>query len=287
MHQRELDAAYLSSFVIAIETTAPPPPKAPSIQSAPERTEAPVALATVKASHSWWHPRQSLTTNRGTSVGWVSLTLVLLRDSGERRIQGMRDPRPNDELVRCCRSDPDALEELYRRHVRRLTLYAATRCARPEDVADIVAATFVAAMESAHRFDPARGEVFPWLVGIARNLAADAARKAQREREALARVVGRRSLDPDEILELEDRIDAARQHAELERALKRLSIGDREALWLVGGPLSLSGTQAAQALAMSPAAFRMRLMRARRSLRKAQQRSSQHPRHEFPEEAPL
>lgn len=113
----------------------------------------------------------------------------------------MRNPRPNDELVRCCRSDPDALEELYRRHVRRLTLYAASRCARPEDVADIVAATFVAAMESAHRFDPARGEVFPWLVGIARNLAADATRKAQREREAPARIVGRRSLDQDEILE--------------------------------------------------------------------------------------
>ncbi len=33
---------------------------------------------------------------------------------------------------------------------------------------------------------------------------------------------------------------------------------------------------------MSPAAFRMRLMSARRSLRKALQRSSQHPRHEFP-----
>lgn len=199
----------------------------------------------------------------------------------------MRNPRPNDELVRCCRSDPDALEELYRRHVRRLTLYAASRCARPEDVADIVAATFVAAMESAHRFDPSWGEVFPWLVGIARNLASDTARKAQREREALARVVGRRSLEHDEILELEERIDATRQHAELETALKRLSIGDREALWLVGSPLGLSGVQAAQALDMSPAAFRMRLMRARRSLRKAQQRSSQHPRHEFPEEAPL
>jgi RNA polymerase sigma factor (sigma-70 family) len=198
----------------------------------------------------------------------------------------MRSPLPDEELVRCCRSDPDALEALYRRHVRRLTLYAASRCARPEDVADLVAATFVAALESAHRFDPARGEAFPWLVGIARNLASDSARRAQHEREALARVVGRRSLDQDEILELEERIDATRQHAELEAALKQLSIGDREALWLVG-PLGLSGAQAAQALAMSPAAFRMRLMRARRFLRKALKRSSQHPRHEFPEEAPL
>jgi RNA polymerase sigma factor (sigma-70 family) len=198
----------------------------------------------------------------------------------------MRGPRPDDELVRCCRSDPEALEALYRRHVRRLTLYAASRCSRPEDVADLVAATFVAALESAHRFDPARGEALPWLVGIARHLAADASRGAQQERDALARVGSRRSLDPDEILELEERIDATRQHAELEAALKQLSIGDREALWLVG-PLGLSGVQAAQALTMSPAAFRMRLMRARRLLRKALKRSSQQPRRDFPEEAPL
>ena len=54
-----------------------------------------------------------------------------------------------------------------------------------------------------------------------------------------------------------------------------------EALWLVG-PLGLSGAQAAQALTMSPAAFRMRLMRARRLLRKALQRSSEHASQEFP-----
>jgi RNA polymerase sigma factor (sigma-70 family) len=198
----------------------------------------------------------------------------------------MRSPQPDDELVRCCRSDPDALEALYRRHVRRLTLYAASRCARPEDVADLVAATFVAALESAHRFDPAQGGALPWLVGIARHLASDSARNAQHERAALACLVGRRSLDQEEILELEERIDATRQHAELESALKRLSFGDREALWLVGR-LGLSGAQAAQALAMSPAAFRMRLMRARRLLRKALKDSSQPPRHGFPEEAPL
>jgi RNA polymerase sigma factor (sigma-70 family) len=198
----------------------------------------------------------------------------------------MTRPLSDDELVRRCRSDPDALEELYRRHVRRLTLYAASRCARPEDVADLVAATFVAALQSAHGFDPARGQVFPWLVGIARNLASDSARKAQHEGEALARVVGRRSLDSDEILELEDRIDATREHAELEETLKQLSVGDREVLWLVG-PLGFSGAQAAQALGVSPAAFRMRLMRARRLLRKAVKRAPQPPRHELPEEAPL
>lgn len=93
----------------------------------------------------------------------------------------MGSPLLDDELLRRCRSDPQALEEFYRRHVRRLTLYAATRCALAEDVADLVAATFVATLESADRFDPSRGEAFPWLVGIARHLAADSAHRAQRE----------------------------------------------------------------------------------------------------------
>ena len=175
----------------------------------------------------------------------------LLRNGAEPRIQGMRGHRPDDELVRCCRSDPEALEALYRRHVRRLTLYAASRCARPEDVADLVAATFVAAMESAHRFDPARGEALPWLIGIARHLAADASSRGAAGARRAGAVVGQRSLDPDEIAELEDRIDATRQRAELEAALKQLSVGDREALWLVG-PLGLSGVQAAQALSDVP-----------------------------------
>lgn len=198
----------------------------------------------------------------------------------------MNASRPDHELIRCCRSDPDALEALYRRHVRRLTLYAARRCSRPEDVADLVAGTFVAALESADRFDSARGDALPWLVGIARNLSADSARKMWREREALARAAGRRSLDEDEISELEDRIDSARQHDEIEESLKLLSIGEREALWLVG-PVGFTSGQAASALGMTQAAFRMRLMRARRSMRRALRRSSQDERSEFSQEAKL
>jgi RNA polymerase sigma factor (sigma-70 family) len=188
------------------------------------------------------------------------------------------------ELVRVCRSDPAAFEALYRRYVRRLTLYAAHRCARPEDVADLVAATFVAALESAERFDSARGYAFPWLVGIARNLAADSARNQKRERQALERVAGLRSLDPDELSELEQRIDATRDHAEMQQALARLSKRDREVLWLVG-PLELTNIQAADALGMAPAAFRMRLMRARRALDKALRRSPMFSEGPTPEEA--
>ncbi|MGH2856272.1 MAG: RNA polymerase sigma factor [Solirubrobacteraceae bacterium] len=166
-------------------------------------------------------------------------------------------------------SDPAAFEELYRRHVRRLTAYAATRCRRPDDVADLVATTFVAALESVERYDAARGGVLPWLIGIARHLSSDAARYAQREREALARVAGWRSLGHDEITELEVRIDAAREAEELDGALVRLHHRDRELLLLLGH-VGLSPVEAAQALGISGTAFRIRLMRARRALRKAQ-----------------
>jgi RNA polymerase sigma factor (sigma-70 family) len=180
------------------------------------------------------------------------------------------------DLIGRAEVDAVAFADLYRRHVRRITTYAATRCRRPEDVADLVATTFVAAIESAPRYDPARGEVLPWLIGIARHLASDSARYAQRERETLAKIAGWRTLDQDEIAELEARVDAARQTADLQRALMRLHLRDREPLVLVGH-VGLTHTQAAQALGISGASFRIRLMRARRAPHKAQQQLAGEP----------
>jgi RNA polymerase sigma factor (sigma-70 family) len=177
------------------------------------------------------------------------------------------EPRDRD-LVGRLRSDPGVFEELYRRHVRRVSAYVVTRCRQPEDAADLVASTFVAALESADRYDPARGDVLPWLIGIARHLSSDAGRYAQREREALAQVAGSRSLSRDETDELEARIDAAREVADLHGVLRRLHVRDREPLVLLGY-LGLTPAQAAQALGISGTAFRVRLMRARRALRKA------------------
>jgi RNA polymerase sigma-70 factor (ECF subfamily) len=177
------------------------------------------------------------------------------------------EPRDR-ELVGRLQSDPRAFEELYRRHVRRLTAYVATRCRQPADAADLVATTFVAALESAERYDPARGDVLPWLIGIARHLSSDATRYARREREALAQVAGWRSLSEDETAELVARIDAAREVADLEGALRRLHVRDREPLVLLGY-VGFTSAEAAQAMGISGAAFRVRVMRARRALRKA------------------
>src|SRR5262245_8186081 len=68
------------------------------------------------------------------------------------------------------RSDAASLELLYRRHVKRVGAYAARRCREPQDVADLVAATFLTVVDSAHTFDPRRGEVSSWILGIAANV---------------------------------------------------------------------------------------------------------------------
>jgi RNA polymerase sigma-70 factor (ECF subfamily) len=179
----------------------------------------------------------------------------------------MRAEPRDHELVERLQSDPRAFEELYRRHVRRLTGYVATRCRQPEGVADLVAATFMAALESSERYDPARGDVLPWLIGIARHLSSDAVRYARREREALAQVAGWRTLSVDETAELDARLDAAREAADLYDALLRLHLRNREPLVLLGY-VGLTPAQAAQALGISGTAFRVRVMRARRALRK-------------------
>jgi RNA polymerase sigma-70 factor (ECF subfamily) len=176
---------------------------------------------------------------------------------------------PSDgDLLSLARHDPAALETLYRRHVDSLMVHAARRCRRPEDVADVVATTFVVVLESAESYDASRGGVLPWMIGIARHLASDSARSAHRERDSLARLAGLRSLEDDEIAELEERIDAAREGERIEAALELLPEADREVLWLVGND-GLTPKQAARVLGVSPTAFRMRLMRARRALHTA------------------
>jgi len=77
-----------------------------------------------------------------------------------------------------------------------------------------------------------------------------------------------RSLDDDEIADLEERIDAAREGEYVEAGLGLLPEADREVLWLVGND-GLTPMQAAGVLGVSPTAFRMRLMRARRALHTA------------------
>ena len=174
----------------------------------------------------------------------------------------------DEQLVAAMQRDPAALEEFYRRHLLALTRFATSRLSDPARVADVVAATFLTALESTDRYDRARGRPIAWLLGIATNLIAADRRARAREAEALRRAGGQRLLEPDDYTRLDEQIDAARRYQDLNPTLDRLSPAEREMLTLVGEH-GLTPSEAAAALGIGAVAARMRLARARRRISRA------------------
>jgi RNA polymerase sigma factor (sigma-70 family) len=162
----------------------------------------------------------------------------------------------------------DEFEELYRSHVDAVTAFFARRSADPQTVADLTSETFVQVITSFETFDSARGSARGWVFGIARRIYARHCEAHRHHRDKVLRLASRRPLDPDEMAELEDRIDAERAGRELIAAVHTLSAIDREAVELVD-IAGLRPAEAARALGVSPGSIRMRLMRARARLRKA------------------
>jgi len=170
----------------------------------------------------------------------------------------------------------DAFAAIYRHHVGQVTSFAARRLPNPGDVADLVAATFVVALERFDSYDPSRGDPGAWLVGIATHLLANQRRRAVREALARARLDARALLSPDDVEALVARMDASAEAARLRAAMKTLSETHREILLLATEP-SLRSAAASQAVGISPGAYRVRLARARRALRRAMESHSADP----------
>ncbi len=166
--------------------------------------------------------------------------------------------------------DRETFAALYRDHVDRVTGFAARRLSSPGEVADLVAATFLAALEHSDSYDPAKGDPAAWLFGIAANLLANQRRRAVREQLARARLDARALLRPDDFETLLARMDASMEAARLRAAMDSLPERYRQVL-LLAGESSLRPAAAAEAAGISPAAFRVRLSRARRALRRAMQ----------------
>lgn len=161
--------------------------------------------------------------------------------------------------------DRDAFEELFRRYRRIVLGYAARRCDRPADIDDVVAATFLAALECAEQYDAGRGEVRSWLLGIAHNQLGLLRRSQRRLHNAERVAVRELQLSEDAFNRLVEQLAAAQEGASLQRALQQLPDGQREALILVSGD-ELSLKEAAAVAGISAPAFRVRLFRARRTM---------------------
>ncbi len=114
--------------------------------------------------------------------------------------------------------DETALAEAYRRWsplVHTLALRALGQAADAEDVTQQV---FVAAWRGRSGFDPARGPLPAWLVGIARNAITDAHRKRGRDTRATLAVAGAAIPDtpaPADAGDLADRLTVADEMARL------------------------------------------------------------------------
>ncbi|MEA2425160.1 MAG: hypothetical protein QOH13_1570, partial [Thermoleophilaceae bacterium] len=149
-------------------------------------------------------------------------------------------------------------EDLYRATYPRVVAYARTVASR-DDADDAVAEAYAIAWR--RQRDIPRGSELGWLIGVTRRVLANT-RRGRRRAGAL-----------HALLDLQPRVpgpDPAEGIAdvELRDAMLMLSPLDREAVVLTAW-FDLSSTQAAQALGITPAAFRMRSARARRRLRAA------------------
>ena len=165
---------------------------------------------------------------------------------------------------------------LYRANVDAVTAYFARRAVDPQVVADLTADTFVAAITSFESFDPGKGTPPAWVFGIARRVYASYCETYSQQQHRLQRLAGRRELDPDQVEELLNRIDAERACANMLAGLADLPERDRAVIELVD-IAGLRPQEAAAALGLAPGTVRMRLLRARGRLRKQAQRQQDAP----------
>lgn len=172
-------------------------------------------------------------------------------------------------LAAAADGDGSAFGVFFSRHTRAVTSYAVRRCDSPDDVADLVADTFMIALQASGRYIPETDTALPWLFGIARRVLA----RQRRRRTGFARLLVKSSNSHPRFQGMEEdaiaaAIDAVRSAPALAAALDTLSQGERDVLELVAFD-GLSPSEAALVLDITPNAARLKLSRARRHLRNA------------------
>ena len=172
------------------------------------------------------------------------------------------------DLVRAVqRGDSASLTILYQRYVKAVWRYLHLRLLRDEHgTEELVSETFLAAIRTIHAIDPEHGNVYAWLLGIARNKLRDHWRKANRMTDdpmpKAEDVVDVDAADPDQSL-----LTAEVREAVL-RSLDALEDDERLALeWKYLE--SLSVRKIAERLARTEKAVEATLYRARASFRTA------------------
>ncbi|MEV6109693.1 RNA polymerase sigma factor [Streptomyces sp. NPDC051940] len=162
--------------------------------------------------------------------------------------------------------NPELFAQLYDRYAPDIHQYVARRLGDAH-ADDITAETFLAAFRRRSRYDVARGNVRPWLYGIAARLIGKHRRTEIRRLRALART-GAGEVAESWVERADNRMAAQSTQAPLAGALAALSAGDRQVLLLIAWS-DLSYAEVAEALGIPVGTVRSRLNRARRKVREA------------------
>jgi RNA polymerase sigma-70 factor (ECF subfamily) len=110
--------------------------------------------------------------------------------------------------------------------VRAVTAFIGSWIGEPDVVFDLVAETFARALEHRLQYDSAKGPAVAWLLGIARNVMIDSARRGQVESDSRERLgMGRVELEEEQLEVIADRADVR-----LREALASLEAVEREAV---------------------------------------------------------
>lgn len=152
--------------------------------------------------------------------------------------------------------------DTYRQHVTPIWRYVRARLPSDSDAEDVTSEVFAEAMRSWARFDPQRGSVGGWLVGIARHAVADWWRRRGREAPAgdVDAAGDTTDDDPEGSALRKEGADEVRKHLGL------LTAREREAVALRFGT-ELSSAQIGEAMGISATAARMLVHRAVGKLR--------------------
>jgi RNA polymerase sigma factor (sigma-70 family) len=173
---------------------------------------------------------------------------------------------PTDaELIGESLDDPRRFGVIFDRHYEAVYRYAARR-AGISDAGDIAGETFVRAFNIRRRYSLEEASCRPWLLGIATNVIGDHLRRIRRQEKLLLTVQGWPDKSGDFSAEADERLMAAKLGEDLQRALRSLTVRDRDVLLLHAWE-GLSYREIAAALGIPAGTVGSRINRARRVIR--------------------
>jgi RNA polymerase sigma-70 factor (ECF subfamily) len=169
--------------------------------------------------------------------------------------------REVDVVTAWRRGDQEAAREVVARFGPTLLRVALALCPRAEDAEDVVQDALLSAHRALRTFDPERGVLHAWLIGITANRARQVRRGFARYAVLLTRVARDSYVVPTPVAPLSGDLELAR------RRLAMLPPREREAFVLVEIE-ELSSTEAARVMGISDSTVRVLVTRGRARLQR-------------------